>query len=100
MRVLLVEDDPTLADAIAGAMRAENFAVDIARNGEDGGHLGSTELYDAAVLDLGLPKKDGITILREWRAAGRDLPVLVLTARDAWSDKVAGFQGGRRRLPD
>lgn len=84
----------TLADGIARALRAESFAVDVADNGEDGGHLGSTERYDAAVLDLGLPKKDGVTVLREWRAEGRDLPVLILTARDAWSEKVAGFKAG------
>ena len=94
MRILLVEDDATLADGIARALRAENFAVDVAGNGEDGGHLGATERYDAAVLDLGLPMKDGATVLRDWRAEGRDLPVLILTARDAWSDKVAGFKAG------
>lgn len=94
MRILLVEDDATLADGIARALRSENFAVDVADNGEDGGHLGSTERYDAAVLDLGLPKKDGVTVLRGWRADGRDMPVLILTARDAWSEKVAGFKAG------
>jgi len=94
MRILIVEDDVVLADGIARALRAENFAVDVAANGEDGGHLGATERYDAAVLDLGLPKKDGVTVIREWRAAGQDLPVLVLTAREAWSDKVAGFKAG------
>lgn len=94
MRILLVEDDATLATGIARALRAESFAVDIASNGEDGAHLGATECYDAAVLDLGLPKKDGVTVLREWRTGGRDLPVLVLTARDGWSEKVAGFKAG------
>lgn len=94
MRILLVEDDATLANAIARALRAENFAVDVAGNGEDGAHLGSTERFDAVVLDLGLPKKDGVTVLREWRAEGRDMPVLILTARDAWSEKVAGFKAG------
>ncbi|SFP82103.1 response regulator transcription factor [Sphingomonas rubra] len=94
MRILLVEDDKVLADGIARALRAERFAVDVAGNGEDGGHLGSTELYDAAVLDLGLPRKDGVTVLREWRAEGRNLPVLILTARDGWSEKVAGFKAG------
>lgn len=83
-----------LAESVARALRAENFAVDIAGNGEDGAHLGSTERYDAAVLDLGLPKKDGVTVLREWRDEGRDMPVLILTARDAWSEKVAGFKAG------
>ena len=94
MRILLVEDDADLGPAIARALRAEHFAVDIAANGIDAGHLGETETYDAAVLDLGLPQKDGVSVLREWRAAGRDLPVLILTARDAWSDKVAGFKAG------
>ncbi|WP_375390547.1 response regulator [uncultured Sphingomonas sp.] len=94
MRVLLVEDDRVLAEGIARALRAENFAVDVADNGEDGGHLGSTELYDAAVLDLGLPGRDGMSVLREWRAEGRSLPVLILTARDGWSEKVAGFKAG------
>ena len=94
MRILLVEDDADLGPAIAKALRAEHFAVDIAANGVDAGHLGETEAYDAAVLDLGLPHKDGVSVLRDWRAAGRDLPVLILTARDAWSDKVAGFKAG------
>jgi two-component system OmpR family response regulator len=94
LRILLVEDDATLAEGIARALRAENFAVDVAGNGEDGGHLGSTELYDAAVLDLGLPRRDGLSVLREWRAEGRTLPVLILTARDGWSEKVAGFKAG------
>lgn len=94
MRILLVEDDTALADGIAKALRAEHFAVDVAANGEDGAHLGDTGSYDAAVLDLGLPIKSGITVLEEWRAAGRALPVLILTARDGWSEKVAGFRAG------
>lgn len=94
MRILLVEDDAALAEGIAKALRREHFAVDLAANGEDGAHLGDTGRYDAAVLDLGLPVKPGITVLREWRAAGRDLPVLILTARDGWSDKVEGFRAG------
>lgn len=94
MRILLVEDDAALAEGIARALRAEHFAVDVAGNGEDGGHLGATERYDAAVLDIGLPRRDGISVLREWRACGRDLPVLILTARDGWSEKVAGFKAG------
>lgn len=94
MRILLIEDDAVLAEGIARALRAENFAVDVATNGEDGGHLGSTERYDAAVLDLGLPKRDGLSVLRDWRAGGRDLPVLILTARDGWSEKVEGFKAG------
>lgn len=94
MRILLVEDDPDLGPAIARALRQENFAVDLVGDGIDAGHLGDTEHYDAAVLDLGLPGKDGFAVLREWREAGRTLPVLVLTARDGWSDKVAGFKAG------
>jgi len=94
LRILLVEDDDTLADGIARALRAEKFAVDHAGNGLDGSHLGATELYDAVVLDLGLPIKDGVTVLREWRAEQRDMPVLVLTARDGWSEKVAAFKAG------
>ncbi|AXJ95707.1 MULTISPECIES: response regulator transcription factor [unclassified Sphingomonas] len=94
MRILLVEDDAALASEIARALRAENCAVDVAHNGEDGLHLGDTERYDAAVLDLGLPVVDGLSVLAGWRKAGRDLPVLILTARDAWSEKVAGFKAG------
>ena len=94
MRILLVEDDATLAEGIARALRAEHFAVDVAANGEDGAHLGDTGAYDAAVLDLGLPVKPGIAVLKEWREAGRTLPVLILTARDGWSDKVEGFRTG------
>lgn len=94
MRVLLVEDDIVLAEGISKALRSENFAVDIARNGEDGVHLGDTETYDVAVLDLGLPKVDGIGVLTSWRKAGRVMPVLILTARDGWSQKVEGFKAG------
>ncbi|WP_242096565.1 response regulator transcription factor [Sphingomonas sp. CROZ-RG-20F-R02-07] len=94
MRILVVEDDAALGDGLARALRAQNFAVDVATDGEDGAHLGETERYDAAVLDIGLPKRDGIAVLRGWRAAGRDLPVLILTARDGWSEKVEGFKAG------
>ncbi len=75
-------------------MRRENFAVDIAADGEEGQHLGDTEPYDAAVLDLGLPKMPGATVLRAWRNNGRQLPVLILTARDGWTEKVDGFKAG------
>lgn len=94
MRILLVEDDADLGPRIARALRDENFAVDLADDGIDAAHLGETEHYDAAVLDLGLPGLDGVSVLRIWREAKRDLPVLILTARDAWSDKVAGFKAG------
>jgi DNA-binding response OmpR family regulator len=94
MRVLLVEDDADLSKRIAASLRAENFVVDIARNGEDAEHAGLTETFDAAVLDLGLPKVDGVTVLKSWRAHERTTPVLVLTARDGWPDKVAAFKAG------
>jgi DNA-binding response OmpR family regulator len=94
MKVLLVEDDAMLADEIAAALRRENFAIDIATDGEDGCHLGDTESYDVAVLDLGLPKMSGIAVLRAWRANARPLPVLILTARDGWTEKVEGFKAG------
>jgi two-component system, OmpR family, response regulator len=94
MKILLVEDDRLLAQEIAHALRRENFAVDIAANGEDGQHLGETETYDAAVLDLGLPKVPGAAVLHAWRQHGRQLPVLILTARDGWTDKVEGFKAG------
>ncbi len=94
MRILLVEDDADLGPAIARALRAENFAVDLVTHGVDAAHAGETEHYDAAVLDLGLPGMDGVAVLRAWRDADRALPVLILTARDAWSDKVAGFKAG------
>lgn len=94
MKVLLVEDDGPLAEQIARALRDENFVVDIAADGVDGQHMGETEAYDAAVLDLGLPKIPGATVLRAWRKAGRQLPVLILTARAGWTDKVDGFKAG------
>jgi two-component system, OmpR family, response regulator len=94
MRVLLVEDDRELARGIAAFLRRERYAVDIAGNGEDGQHLGETERYDVAILDLGLPKLPGADVLRAWRAAARRFPVLVLTARDGWSEKVEGFKAG------
>jgi DNA-binding response OmpR family regulator len=94
MRILLVEDDADLARRIAASLRAESFVVDVATNGEDAEHAGVTEIFDVAVLDLGLPKKDGISVLTSWRSAGRSLPVLILTARDGWPDKVAGFKAG------
>lgn len=83
-----------MAEAIARALRQEHFVVDTASDGEDGQHLGDTGAYDAAVLDIGLPKRNGVAVLRAWRAAGRGLPVLILTARDGWSEKVEGFKAG------
>ena len=90
MRLLLVEDDATLRSQLRSALQHAGYAVDEADNGRDALHLGSTEAYDAVVLDLGLPQLDGLSVLQRWRTAGRAMPVLILTARDAWHDKVAG----------
>jgi two-component system, OmpR family, response regulator len=94
MRVLVVEDDAALAAQIAEALAADGYAVITAHDGEEGEFLGATETIAAAVLDLGLPGLDGIEVLRRWRGQGLAFPVLILTARDAWSDKVAGFRAG------
>ena len=94
MRVLVVEDEPDLARQLTTALNDAGYVVDLASDGEEGHFLGDTEPYDAAVLDLGLPGVDGITILERWRRDGRTLPVLILTARDRWSEKVAGFDAG------
>ncbi len=94
MRVLLVEDEPQLAFRLGKVLEAAGFVVDTAYDGEEGWFLGDTESYDAAVLDLGLPKLDGLSVLQRWRAAGRALPVLILTARGRWSEKMSGFSAG------
>ncbi|MCH8685050.1 response regulator [Pedomonas mirosovicensis] len=94
MRILVVEDEPTLQRQLKGALETAGYAVDAASDGEDGHFLGSTESYDAIVLDLGLPKMDGLAVLDSWRREGLAMPVLVLTARDSWSDKVAGLDAG------
>ncbi len=94
MRVLLVEDDPDLSRQLKGSLADAGYAVDYAPDGEEAQFLGETEPYDAVVLDLGLPKTDGVTVLERWRKAGMASPVLILTARGAWSEKVAGFDAG------
>lgn len=94
MKVLVVEDDRDLAAQIAAALTQAGYTVERAHDGEAGEFLGATETIGAAVLDLGLPGIDGIEVLRRWRGAGLGFPVLILTARDAWSDKVAGFRAG------
>jgi len=94
MRILVVEDDPDLRRQLAEAITNSGYAVDLAADGEDGHFLGDTEPYDAVILDLGLPKMDGVSVLERWREDGRDFPVLILTARDRWSEKVAGFDAG------
>ena len=94
MRVLVVEDEPNLLRQLKAALEGAGYAVDTAADGEDAHYLGSTENYDAVVLDLGLPEIDGLTVLDRWRKAEKIMPVLVLTARDSWSDKVAGLDAG------
>jgi two-component system OmpR family response regulator len=94
MRILLVEDEPTLRAQLRAGLREAGYAVDEADNGRDAQHLGETEPFDAVVLDLGLPVLDGLTVLQRWRAAGRNMPVLILTARDSWHEKVAGIDAG------
>jgi two-component system OmpR family response regulator len=94
MRILVVEDNPDLRNQLGRLLGAAGYAVDLAGNGEDGLFLGETEPYDAVVLDLGLPKMDGIQVLKAWRARGKTMPVLILTARDRWSEKVDGFDAG------
>lgn len=94
MKVLVVEDDRDLADQLEKALGAAGYTVEMAHDGENGEFLGATETIGAAVLDLGLPGIDGIEVLKRWRGAGLTFPVLILTARDAWSDKVAGFRAG------
>ena len=94
MRLLIVEDDAALGQGLRSHLASQGYAVDLATDGIDGGHLGATEPYDAVILDLGLPGKPGLAVLRDWRAAGNRVPVLVLTARDGWAERVEGLQAG------
>ncbi|WP_135210749.1 response regulator transcription factor [Vitreimonas flagellata] len=94
MRLLVVEDDKNLREQLASALGDAGYTVDTADNGEDGQFLGETEPYDLAILDLGLPKVDGLTVLKAWRKEGRSMPVLILSARDRWSEKVEGLDLG------
>jgi two-component system, OmpR family, response regulator len=94
MRILLVEDDPTLRAQLRAGLEEAGYAVDEAHNGRDALHLGETEAFDAVVLDLGLPVLDGLSVLKRWRAGARSMPVLILTARDSWHEKVSGIDAG------
>lgn len=94
MRLLVAEDDPALAQQLRQALQDAGFAVDVAANGIDAEHLGRFEAFDAVVLDLGLPGRDGLSVLQSWRGAGIAVPVLVLTARGSWQEKVLGIDAG------
>ncbi len=94
MRVLVVEDDKNLREQLVAALTDAGYTVDSADNGEDGQFLGDPEPYDLAILDLGLPKVDGLSVLKAWRKEGRTMPVLILSARDRWSEKVEGLDLG------
>ena len=94
MRVLLVEDEPMLRAQLRAGLQEAGYVVDEADNGRDAHHLGATEPVDAVVLDLGLPVLDGLSVLKRWREAGNTVPVLILTARDSWHEKVAGIDAG------
>ena len=91
MRLLVVEDEPRLATHLASALEDAAYAVDVAGDGERADFLARTERYDAVVLDLGLPRVDGLTVLEGWRQSGLTMPVLILTARDNWHEKVKGI---------
>lgn len=94
MRILIVEDEPTLGQQLKTAFQEQGYAVDLVVNGQDALHMGREEAFDAAILDLGLPMLDGLSVLKGWRAAGKTMPVIILTARDSWSDKVGGIDAG------
>ena len=94
MRILIVEDELVLSDQIRQVLKSENFVVDLAHDGDEGAFLGETEPYDAIVLDIGLPMRDGISVLKSWRSQNIKTPVLILTARGGWSEKVEGLDAG------
>jgi two-component system OmpR family response regulator len=94
MRVLLVEDERRIAEDITATLKAAGYAVEAVTDGEEAWFRGGTETYDAVILDLGLPKLDGLTLLKRWRAEGHRFPVLVLTARGAWTERVEGINAG------
>jgi two-component system OmpR family response regulator len=94
MRILVVEDNPEVARQVKAALELELFIVDVAFDGENGWFLGDTEPYDIVVLDLGLPKLDGLSLLQSWRQSGNQVPVLILTSRNTWREKVSGLRAG------
>jgi two-component system, OmpR family, response regulator len=94
MRILVVEDDPELGPHLADALRRDAYQVELSTDGGEALARGSDDDFDAVVLDLGVPTVDGLSVLKRWRAERRDMPVLVLTARSRWGDKIAGFEAG------
>jgi DNA-binding response OmpR family regulator len=94
MRILVVEDEPKISEGIAAALSGAGYSADITSDGEDAWFRGDTEDYDLVILDLGLPRMDGLAVLKRWRASGRMMPVLVLTARGAWPERVEGIDAG------
>lgn len=94
MRVLLVEDEPVIADDVSAALKDAGFLVDHARDGETAWFMGDTEPYDAIILDLGLPRLDGLSVLKRWRSAGQTIPILILSARGSWMERVDGIEAG------
>ena len=94
MKILIVEDDPSLCERLSNDLSQRGYAVDVASNGVDAEHLGTEWPYDAIVLDLGLPQRSGLEVLKNWRKQGNAVPVLILTARDSWHEKVEGFNAG------
>jgi len=94
MRILVVEDNRQVARQIKDSLEQELFVVDVAHDGEQGWFLGDTEPYDAVILDIGLPKLDGLSVLQKWRNASNRVPVLILTSRDTWREKVTGLRAG------
>lgn len=94
MRILVVEDEPAIAASVSAALHASGYQARIAADGEEAWFLGDTEDFDLVVLDLGLPKMDGLAVLKRWRGAGRQMPVLILTARGAWPERVEGIDAG------
>jgi two-component system OmpR family response regulator len=94
VRILIVEDEPPIASQLRGSLESAGYAVDVAADGARAAFLADTERYDAVLLDLGLPGTDGLSLLRGWRERGVGVPVLVLTARGSWHEKVQGIDGG------
>ena len=94
MRILLIEDEPAISTGIAAALSGAGFRTDVVTDGEDAWFRGDTEDFDLIILDLGLPKLDGLAVLKRWRAGGRHTPVLILTARGAWPERVEGIDAG------